>query len=408
MQNCFIKFFKLQEFHIENVETKGKTMLITCRPKTKIAICKTCGRKIRTVHQYRSQKPRKVKHLFWDNHLIMLLVKTRVFFCWECKKSGRVGYTTVEKLQSIPPHRNYSMAYADQIIKGLSYCAFKNQAEIAQSSFSTLEKILTERVDPFVGTWPDSDVITSLGLDCHSFSGVTMLPTITDISNHKLVSILPDDKRTTVERFLKEIPEDHKGTIKEVCIDMSRQYFQTIKRELPSATIVVDAFHVIADANRRITELRTMIQKADKIKLPKLLFDKPKEHLKPNERVSLNEINRAYPELFALWQFKEEIRRIYKIPNSTLAKMSFDSMLRKMRLLQHQSVKQWLSMLIRWYDEILAYFDNFTTNGYTEGVNTKLKTIKRLSYGFRNIDNYIRKAMLAFIPISLLLFHSCT
>ena len=96
MQNCFIKFFKLQEFHIENVETKGKTMLITCRPKTKIAICKTCGRKIRTVHQYRSQKPRKVKHLFWDNHLIMLLVKTRVFFCWECKKSGRVGYTTVK------------------------------------------------------------------------------------------------------------------------------------------------------------------------------------------------------------------------------------------------------------------------------------------------------------------------
>ena len=169
-----------------------------------------------------------------------------------------------------------------------------------------------------------------------------------------------------------------------------------------------DAFHVVADANRRVSELRTTIQKRDKVKLPRKLFDKPKEKLNPNQRVSLNEINKAYPELYELWLYKEELRRIYKIPNQTLAEISFDSLTKRMKLSKHEIVGQWLKTLMRWREEILNYFERFTTNGYTEGVNTKLKTIKRLSYGFRNIDNYIRKAMLSFIPISLLLSHYLT
>jgi len=405
MQNCFIKLFKLQEFHVENSELKGKVMLITVRPKTKGVRCRDCGRYVSTLNRH--LKPKKIKHMFWQGNLIVLLVKTRAFFCWQCQKKDQRRHITVDRLRSIPLKKSYSLLYADQIMKGLGSTSFKTQQELAESSFSTIEQILNDRIDPFIGVWPQ-EAVTSLGLDCHSFSGQKMLPTITDISNHKLISILPDDKRTTVEKFLKEMPETQKENINDVCIDMSRQYYQTIKRELPRAKIVVDAFHIIADANKRISELRAIIQKTDKVKLPKILFDKPKEHLKPNDRVALNEINKAYPELFALWGFKEELRRMYKIPNGTLAKITFDSMLKRMRLSEYQSVKYWSKTLIRWQDEILAYFDNFTTNGYTEGVNTKLKTIKRLSYGFRNIDNYIRKAMLSFIPISLLVAHYLT
>jgi len=399
--------FKLQEFYVENSKFEGKKMMITVRPKTRGVICRDCGRYIKTDHKY--LPTRKVKHMFWEDNLIVLNIKIRAFFCWQCQKKDKTKHITVDRFKTIPINKSYSLAYADQIIKGLGSASFKTRAEISQSSFSVITKLLKDRIDPFVGSWPDNDApIISLGLDCHSFSGHKMLPTVTDISNHQLISILPNDKRITVERFLHNIPNHHKETIREVCIDMCRDYYQTIKRELPDATIVVDAFHVIADANRKISELRTAIQKADKVKLPKILFDKPKEKLNPNQRVALNEINKAYPELFELWKFKEELRRIYKIPNRTLAEISFNSMTYRMKLSKHPSIKQWLSTLMRWNVEILAYFDRFTTNGYTEGVNTKLKTIKRLSYGFRNIDNYIRKAMLSFIPISLLMSYYLT
>lgn len=44
--------------------------------------------------------------------------------------------------------------------------------------------------------------------------------------------------------------------------------------------------------------------------------------------------------------------------------------------------------IIRWFSEIIAYFDNRTTSGTVEGINNKLKLIKRSGYGFRNFENF--------------------
>lgn len=400
MQNCFIKLFRLQEFHVDNSRMEGKRMIITVRPRAKGTLCKVCGRRITTVHNYLPAI--RVKHMFWEGNLIELELKKRCFFCWQCKKSGRSGYTTVERSKLVPKQRRYSLAYADQIIKGLGSTSFKTLQDISESSFTTLGQILRERIDPFIGQWDNSRTTISLGLDCHSFSGIKMLPTVTDITNHCLITILPNDKRTTVKKFLSNIPSNKKNLIEEVCIDMDTAYLSAIREELPKARIVVDFFHVVADANKRITEARISIQAADKVRLPKKLFEKPKEHLNPNERAELNNIFEAYPELGALWKVKEQIRLIHKLPSTHLAEISYQSLIAQMKISPYSSIKYWSKTLVRWQDGILAYFTYYTTNGYTEGVNTKLKTIKRLSYGFRNIDHYIRKAMLAFIPISLL------
>ncbi|WP_442922213.1 transposase [Microcoleus sp. B4-D4] len=45
--------------------------------------------------------------------------------------------------------------------------------------------------------------------------------------------------------------------------------------------------------------------------------------------------------------------------------------------------------------EIIAYFDNRTTSGIVEGINNKLKLIKRSAYGFRNFKNYKNRCLLS-------------
>lgn len=52
------------------------------------------------------------------------------------------------------------------------------------------------------------------------------------------------------------------------------------------------------------------------------------------------------------------------------------------------------STIIRWFDEIIAYFDNRTTIGTVEGINNKLKLIKRSAYGFRNFHNFQIRCLL--------------
>jgi transposase len=53
------------------------------------------------------------------------------------------------------------------------------------------------------------------------------------------------------------------------------------------------------------------------------------------------------------------------------------------------------STIRRWIREIIAYFDNRTTQGVVEGINNKLKLIKRMGYGFRNFENFQIRSLLA-------------
>jgi len=54
--------------------------------------------------------------------------------------------------------------------------------------------------------------------------------------------------------------------------------------------------------------------------------------------------------------------------------------------------------------ERLNFFANRTTNAFIEGCHNKIKLIKRMSYGFRNFNNYVLKITLAFAPFLFLSF----
>jgi transposase len=90
-------------------------------------------------------------------------------------------------------------------------------------------------------------------------------------------------------------------------------------------------------------------------------------------------------------ELKEEIRRIFEQANNWLVGL--------------WQLGRWLSgakkyfpdsqnTIIRWLDEIIAYFDYKTTSGVVEGINNKLKLIKRSAYGFRNFENFRVRCLL--------------
>jgi len=55
---------------------------------------------------------------------------------------------------------------------------------------------------------------------------------------------------------------------------------------------------------------------------------------------------------------------------------------------------RWGNTLKHWKEPILNHFDNHTTNGFTEGCHTKIKMLKRISYGLKNVEVYQRKMLL--------------
>ncbi|XHL99148.1 MAG: ISL3 family transposase [Microcoleus anatoxicus] len=63
---------------------------------------------------------------------------------------------------------------------------------------------------------------------------------------------------------------------------------------------------------------------------------------------------------------------------------------REVMLSYRKSVKT----IRRWFGEIVGYFESRTTNGVVEGINNKLKLLKRSGFGFRNFDNFQLRALL--------------
>ena len=57
--------------------------------------------------------------------------------------------------------------------------------------------------------------------------------------------------------------------------------------------------------------------------------------------------------------------------------------------------KKIVETIKRWFGEIVGYFEQRTTNGIVEGINNKLKVLKRCGFGFRNFINFEMRALLA-------------
>ncbi len=90
-----------------------------------------------------------------------------------------------------------------------------------------------------------------------------------------------------------------------------------------------------------------------------------------------------YRNLKKMHELKEEFRKIYETSeNPTEGMLSISEWLAKSSSVFTKSCQT----IRNWFGEIISYFERRTTNGVVEGINNKLKLIKRRGYGFRNFQ----------------------
>lgn len=184
---------------------------------------------------------------------------------------------------------------------------------------------------------------------------------------------------------------------------MSAGYKSSIKKNLPNSKIVIDKFHIIQDANNRIDQERLIANEMLKTNAPKKLFLRNKEHLTEQQQEQIKRWFKKLPDLAVLWFFKEALREMYASKNPQQAQKRLDIIISGLYKQQSKVTSDWAKTLERWYEPVLNYFDYMITNGYTEGMHTKFKLLKRLGYGFRNKEVYIRKMALACLPLAAFL-----
>lgn len=388
--------FNLQGLLVDKVEClENKNMAVLhCRNPRTHARCPVCGSSTNKIHQYHF---RRIKHDRLNDKQIILKLKVRRFKCRKCKKIFS------EKIEGID-RKNSSFNFRTEVISWLQRNSFNYIGQRFQMSGSTLNRYVLSVSNCWLIDWNKIEV-TKLGIDEHSFRGKNMVITITDISNHKLLAILKTDRQKALIEFLNSIPKLAKDRIKEVAMDLKQSYKTAVKQCLPNADIVADRYHVETLMNRMVDDVRAVVQEeyaGRKGQLKKILtanyyllndYEKKKLDLiwKKYER---------YPVLKQAWLIKEKVVNFYHLNNREKAEKKFKYITMLFETIDNNRYMETTKRTWKnWKEQILNYFENGTTNGFTEGCHTKIKMMKRVSFGFRNINNYIAKMMLAFVPL---------
>ena len=396
MKNDISNIFRLQAFWIRTVEVKPGRVEIKVELKKKYRKCPHCGKHSMARHQ--RGKECSVKHHLWGNQIIYLKSRKDRWKCDKCKKPFTEAWPGLKKWSRKTEAAEYQIL---DLLKGKSFRQLSQENGVSDHE----ARYLLGKIDT-LPAWDEEKHIKAirLGIDEHSFRGRNLVITVTNLSQRRLKGILPDDKQQSLRDWIRAVPEEVKSRIKEVCIDMKELFASVVEQELPGADVVVDNFHVIQDANRRLDENRRLEQEMQRRKHigKRWWFLMGRERLGKELKKQLDALLEQYPTLKEFYWHKERLREFYRSKDKEEAAVLMSRMILNMECSDDAAVNQWGRTLKRWRKYILNYFNSKTTNAFTEGANNKIKMIKRLSFGFRNVQTYIRKMMLAFIPITLL------
>jgi len=178
---------------------------------------------------------------------------------------------------------------------------------------------------------------------------------------------------------------------------------------LPHTRIVIDHFHIIQDANRRVNDARKIEEDVEeKIKsnspkrIPWKLLTKNKEHLKGKQTELIYHYLNHYPAVTIFYSCKEKLRDMYKSETKE-ATERLTGLIREMKLSEYPELWLWAKTLTKYQPYLFNYFDHHTTNATTEKLNRKFKLIQRTAYGLRNPKVYARRILLTYLPLILVL-----
>ena len=212
---------------------------------------------------------------------------------------------------------------------------------------------------------------------------------LTDLDKSSLLEVIDSHKSDDIITVLKQHSLAMREGVEEVCVDMWGGFPKVIREVFPNAKIVIDRFHVQKLVNKALNKIRVLF-KLKGLKNRCLLMNNNK-NLVSEEKEELELMLNSYPTLRIAYELKEELIMIYNSDITPLGGM--------------RKIKKWLisarimfgsaaDTIESHLQEICNYFNNRTTSGVTEGINTRIKLIIRQSYGFKNF-NLMKEKLLA-------------
>lgn len=392
------KIVKMSNEIVKN--QKIKIILIKCI--TKKYRCPICNKFTSSIHD--TLKIVKLKHLTIIDVLSEIHIIKRRFICHNCNKRFIEPITINNKNCSLSNRLkikirkdllqyNLSMKYIGQI-NGVSDITVRNELIEATKEYPEYIKNL-----PRVISIDEFKADTDYG----KYACI-----INDPIHKKTIDILPSRRKDYLINYLTKVNNRH--SVEYVISDMYEPYLIVTKVMFPKAKYVVDRYHYVEHVMDGLDGVRKRLQNeyGEKSREYKILKNKKNVallrsyfndiswytytrrykngHMIERLRIDiLNEMLEISDELNRGYQLKEAFLDIVNHSTYETAKkdllawiqLTYESKIDEM-IIAGKTIENWLEYIVN------SFLDDRFTNGYTEGLNNKIKVIKRVGFGYKN------------------------
>ena len=379
-------------------------IIITVESTQKGTKCRRCGCHIEQFHGY--DEPLRLRHLPVFERQVSIEIRPRRYRCSHCKG----GPTTTQRCRWYDPRSPHTKAFEQSLLRALINSTVVDVSRKLGLTEEVVEGALERQVASQVD-WNRFDHLGVLGIDEIALRKghrdfVTIVSRRSREGEITVLAVLPDRCKETVVAFLGCIPEPLKATVEQVCCDMYDGFLNAVKETLPQAKTVVDRFHVAkayrgcADALRRqeVKRLKGQLSEPDyeaQVKGTLWLFRKPWSGLTPGEQQRLQGLFNLSPPLGAVHLMREIMTAIFEQATSKDQAQAWMQMWREY-VVAHD-IKGFDSFFItldNHQDAITNYFLDRNSSGFVEGLNNKIKVLKRRCYGLLDVKGLFRRLTL--------------
>jgi transposase len=206
----------------------------------------------------------------------------------------------------------------------------------------------------------------------------------------------PGKNADTLKAFFDELGPKRCAKLEAVTIDMSAAYIKAVTECSPQAQIIFDRFHVQRLVQDAVDEVRrdevratTSDEEHDQVKQTRWSLLKSFWNLSLFESIRLSTLQRENKRLYRAYLLKEAMVRVLDCRIDWLAEQKLEQWIRWARRSRLEPFKRVAATIREHAAGILAYIRSGLSNGRTEGLNGKARTITRRSYGFHSAHGLI-------------------
>ena len=352
--------------------------------------CGQCGEGL--LFSYDRQAPRRIRDFpIWGRQCYLEVEFVRV----DCARCGVV----VEGLDWVERYARQTIRY-EKYVAGL--CDLLPVSDVA--ALEGLSKDAVYRMDK---KWlqrrdakREEHTVRHLGIDEIALrKGHRYATVFYDLERKEVIGLVKTRKERAVGGFFRRFGRKRCKAVEAVCMDLWQPFLNSVRRHCKNATVVFDKFHVYKylsdaiEAVRRHEQQLGSDEQGKLIKGTRWLWLRASRNLKRKHKQTLEQIMAINRRLQKAYLLKEDFEEFYACSTREEAEAFLKGWIKRCKQSRLEPFIKLAKRLMRWSHGIFSYFEHRITTGMVEGINNKIKVLKRRSYGFHDEQYFFLKIL---------------